>query len=165
MGGGGGRVSAGVCGAGGRVRGIAAALGEYLLPVAGAMMGGKLGAAVINNSPGYNPAVKGALGVGTATLGLAAVGLTSEALREMKRGKDGKEGKEGPNSNSSGTGDDKSSGSDDVIPSILESGEHLSPLQCLISYEIMIVLLILLHIIILLITVPLTPPPPSALCS
>ena len=146
------------------VQGVIEGLNTYIPSLVGGMGGAGLGTAIINKSGSLPPVQKAALGVATAVGGALGLTIATGVGREINKNfinksevNNGKassdsSGSSGSSGSSSTAGPDKSAGnvsSDDNIPSILEFGENVSPLQALLNYEIVIGLLILFHMIIL----------------
>ena len=133
---------------------------SQILPVVGSTFaGGKIGVAMIKNSQGLPPLVKGVLGVGTAIGTAGGMSLVGKTLGSQKineefkneaskiialRATNTKIESDVLNSNIETIVDESSK-----ILSILEG--EMSPLFYLLSYNLILGLLILLHIIIILI--------------
>ena len=134
------------------VEGAIDSIGKTVPVIIGGMVGGSLGVAAINASKSLPPVQKAAVGVVTAIVGsfgvTSATGIAKELVKNVSKSKE----EENPvnvssvSNNKTGSGD---SGKDGLIPSILESGDELSPLQMILNYEIILGILILLHICIL----------------
>ena len=134
------------------VEGAIEGIGKSVPVIIGGMVGGSLGVAAINASKSLPPVQKAAVGVVTAIVGsfgvTSATGIAKELVKNVSKSKE----EENPvnvssvSNNKTGSGD---SGKDGLIPSILESGDELSPLQMILNYEIILGILILLHICIL----------------
>lgn len=121
------------------VQGVVEGVGNIVPVVAGSIAGVGLGSAIIKSSSGLPPLQKAALGVATAVTGSLGVTVTSGVGKEITKNIL----KKNENLKS------KDSSDDDIISSILEFGDDMSPLQALLNYEIIICLLILFHIVIL----------------
>ena len=131
------------------VQGVVEGIGNIVPIVVGGLAGAGLGSAIIKSSSGLPPLQKAALGVATAIGGSLGVSVSSsvgkeiaknifkknEIMKDSSVGVEVVEGVEGVK--------------DEYIPSILENGDEMSPLQALLNYEIIICLLILFHIVIL----------------
>ena len=125
------------------VQGAVEGISKAVPVVVGGMVGGSLGVAVIKASNSLPPVQKAILGVGTAVGGAftvtAAAGISSELVNKIT--------KNNPTSNNKTSSGD--SGIEGLIPSVLETGDELSPLQLILNYEIILGLLILVHMFIL----------------
>lgn len=135
------------------VEGVVEGVGKVLPELFAAATGAKLGSTIIKSTAGLPPLQKAGLGILTAAASSAGVSVALNVAKEINKNISRK-------ANSSQNSDserllskikdnDKDINTDFDIPSILEYGDVLSPLQNLLNNEIAILLLILIHIFII----------------
>jgi hypothetical protein len=134
------------------VEGALEGLSKTVPVVVGGMVGGSLGVAMIKASKSLPPIQKAAVGLGTAILGTFGVTSAAGVAKELVKNVSNTKEESNPlnassvSTNKTASGD---SSKDGLIPSVLESGDELSPLQMILNYEILLGILMLLHMCIL----------------
>jgi hypothetical protein len=131
------------------VEGVVEGITQVVPAVIGGMVGGSLGSAIIKASNTLPPGKKALLGIGTAVIGSLGVGIATGLSKEIvKNASNNKEAESylsgsSASTNTKGNGD---SNKDDFIASVLENEDKYTPLQMILSYEIILGILILVHI-------------------
>jgi hypothetical protein len=133
------------------VEGAIDGISKSIPVIVGGMVGANLGVAAIKASKSLPPLQKAAIGIGTAiviSFGVtASTGVAKELVKNIgKKTDEAKPSFSSASTNKTGSGD---IGKDDLIPSVLESGDELSPLQMILNYEIILGISMLLHMCIL----------------